>query len=397
MFHNFGPLYSFTLRSKLRSKAFLISTILTILFILGFTNIDRLLANFEDTDQAQAILVTENNELTTLMQSLGYEDIESAAISESEARTGLDNGDYEIVAFIEGDSARVLSERPEPDFTTVLQTALREIRNAELIETSNIDPAVLAALNEPVTVEESYLGRGGENSDELFSSFAFVYVMLMLLYVSIITYGSMISTEVTTEKSSRVMELIISTTHPVTHMLAKISAIGTLALLQIAIFLGFGYFSARSNEMAQSVIDNAGNVRAVVYLLTFFTLGYLLYAAMFAVLGSLVSRVEESQQMTMPVIMLLVAGFLAAMFGLNNPEAPIVTILSYVPFFTPMLMFLRVMLVDVPVWEVALSIGIMIATIGVILWVGSKFYRGGVLFYGNNAIKQWRQILQNRQ
>lgn len=397
MFHNFGPLYSFTLRSKLRSKAFLISTLLTILFIFGFTNIDRLLANFEDTDQAQAILVTENNELTTLMQSLGYEDIESAAISESEARTGLDNGDYEIVAFIEGDSARVLSERPEPDFTTVLQTALREVRNAELIETSNIDPAVLAVLNEPVTVEESYLGRGGENSDELFSSFAFVYVMLMLLYVSIITYGSMISTEVTTEKSSRVMELIISTTHPVTHMLAKISAIGTLALLQIAIFLGFGYFSARSNEMAQSVIDNAGNVRAVVYLLTFFTLGYLLYAAMFAVLGSLVSRVEESQQMTMPVIMLLVAGFLAAMFGLNNPEAPIVTILSYVPFFTPMLMFLRVMLVDVPVWEVALSIGIMIATIGVILWVGSKFYRGGVLFYGNNAIKQWRQILQNRQ
>lgn len=397
MFHNFGPLYSFTLRSKLRSKAFLISTLLTILFIFGFTNIDRLLANFEDTDQAQAILVTDNNELTTLMQSLGYEDIESSAITESEARAGLDNGDYEIVAFIEGDSARVLSERPEPDFTTVLQTALREVRNAELIEASNIDPTVLAALNEPVTVEESYLGRGGENSDELFSSFAFVYVMLMLLYISIITYGSMISTEVTTEKSSRVMELIISTTHPVTHMLAKISAIGTLALLQIAIFLGFGYFSARSNEMAQSVIDNAGNVRAVVYLLTFFTLGYLLYAAMFAVLGSLVSRVEESQQMTMPVIMLLVAGFLAAMFGLNNPEAPIVTILSYVPFFTPMLMFLRVMLVDVPVWEVALSIGIMIATIGVILWVGSKFYRGGVLFYGNNAIKQWRQILQNRQ
>ncbi|TCI63915.1 ABC transporter permease [Exiguobacterium sp. SH3S1] len=397
MFHNFKPLYAFTLRSKLRSKAFLISTILTIVFILGFTNIDRLLANFEDTDQGQALLVTQNAELTEIMQSLGYEGVESADITEAEARVGLDNGDYEIVAFTDGASARVLSDRPEPDFTTLLQTALREVRNAELIETSNIDPTVLAALNEPVPIEESYLGRGGENSEELFSSFAFVYIMLMLLYVSIITYGSMISTEVTTEKSSRVMELIISTTHPVTHMLAKISAIGTLALLQIGIFLGFGYFSARSNEMAQSVIDNAGNARAVIYLLTFFTLGYLLYAAMFAVLGSLVSRVEESQQMTMPVIMLLVAGFLAAMFGLNNPDAQIVTILSFVPFFTPMLMFLRVMLVDVPVWEVALSIGIMLGSIGVILWVGSKFYRGGVLFYGNNAIKQWRQILQNRQ
>ena len=221
--------------------------------------------------------------------------------------------------------------------------------------------------------------------------------MLMLLYISIITYGSMISTEVTTEKSSRVMELIISTTHPVTHMLAKVTAIGTLALIQIGIFLGFGYVSASGSELATTVIENAGNARAVIYLLVFFLLGYLLYASLFAVLGSLVSRVEESQQMVMPVIMLLVAAFLVAMFGLNNPDATIVTILSFVPFFTPMLMFLRVMLVDVAVWEVALSIGLLIGTIGITLWIGSKFYRGGVLFYGTNAIKQWRQILQNRQ
>ena len=221
--------------------------------------------------------------------------------------------------------------------------------------------------------------------------------MLMLLYISIITYGSMISTEVTTEKSSRVMELIISTTHPVTHMLAKVTAIGTLALIQIGIFLGFGYVSASGSELATTVIENAGNARAVIYLLVFFLLGYLLYASLFAVLGSLVSRVEESQQMVMPVIMLLVAAFLVAMFGLNNPDATIVTILSFVPFFAPMLMFLRVMLVDVAVWEVALSIGLLIGTIGVTLWIGSKFYRGGVLFYGTNAIKQWRQILQNRQ
>lgn len=198
MFHNFGPLYSFTLRSKLRSKAFLISTLLTILFIFGFTNIDRILSNFADTDSGEALLVTENVELVTVMQSLGYESVEAANVTEDEARAGLDNGDYEVVAFIDGYSARVLSERPETEFTTLLQTALREVRNAELIDSANVDPAVIAALNEPIPVEESYLGRGGENSDELFSSFAFVYVMLMLLYVSIITYGSMISTEVTT-------------------------------------------------------------------------------------------------------------------------------------------------------------------------------------------------------
>ena len=397
MFHNFGPLYAFTLKSRIRSKAFVISTALTILFIFGFTNIDRIMSSFEDSEQASALVVTENTALVDTMQSLGYEDVSTSDITEEEARAGINDGEYGVVAFVDGYDARVISERPEQEFTTILQTSLQQLRNAELIESADVDPAVITALSEPIQLDESYLGRGGENSDELLSSSALVYVMLMLLYISIITYGSMISTEVTTEKSSRVMELIISTTHPVTHMLAKVSAIGTLALIQIGIFLGFGYVSASGSELATTVIENAGNARAVIYLLVFFLLGYLLYASLFAVLGSLVSRVEESQQMVMPVIMLLVAAFLVAMFGLNNPDATIVTILSFVPFFAPMLMFLRVMLVDVAVWEVALSIGLLIGTIGVTLWIGSKFYRGGVLFYGTNAIKQWRQILQNRQ
>jgi ABC-2 type transport system permease protein len=355
------------------------------------------MSTFEDSEQASALVVSENTELVDTMKSLGYEDVASSEITEEEARTGINDGEYGVVAFVDGYDARVISERPEQEFTTLLQTSLQQLRNAELIESSDVDPAVIAALSEPIQLDESYLGRGGENSDELLSSSALVYVMLMLLYISIITYGSMISTEVTTEKSSRVMELIISTTHPVTHMLAKVTAIGTLALIQIGIFLGVGYVSASGSELATTVIENAGNARAVIYLLVFFLLGYLLYASLFAVLGSLVSRVEESQQMVMPVIMLLVAAFLVAMFGLNNPDATIVTILSFVPFFAPMLMFLRVMLVDVAVWEVALSIGLLIGTIGVTLWIGSKFYRGGVLFYGTNAIKQWRQILQNRQ
>lgn len=397
MFHNFGPLYAFTLKSRIRSKAFVISTALTILFIFGFTNIDRIMSSFEDSEQASALVVTENTALVDTMQSLGYEDVATSDITEEEARAGINDGAYGVVAFVDGYDARVISERPEQEFTTILQTSLQQLRNAELIESADVDPAVITALSEPIQLDESYLGRGGENSDELLSSSALVYVMLMLLYISIITYGSMISTEVTTEKSSRVMELIISTTHPVTHMLAKVTAIGTLALIQIGIFLGFGYVSASGSELATTVIENAGNARAVIYLLVFFLLGYLLYASLFAVLGSLVSRVEESQQMVMPVIMLLVAAFLVAMFGLNNPDATIVTILSFVPFFAPMLMFLRVMLVDVAVWEVALSIGLLIGTIGVTLWIGSKFYRGGVLFYGTNAIKQWRQILQNRQ
>ena len=397
MLHNFRPLYTFTLKSRIRSKAFVVSTVLTLLFIFAFTNADKIFSVFEDSEQASAVVVTDNPNVVGTLQALGYEDVSSRDLSEAAARDEINNGEVDVVAFIEGYEVRVISERPETEFTTMLQTALLQLRNTELIETSNVDPTVIAALNEPIQVDESYLGRGGENSDELSSASALVYAMLMLLYISIITYGQMIATEVTTEKSSRVMELIISTTHPITHMLAKITAIGTLAIFQIGFFLGFGYVSASGSDLAKSVIENAGNTRAVAYLLIFFLLGYLLYASLFAVLGSLVSRVEEAQQMIMPVVMLLVVAFFVAIFGLNNPDATIVTVLSFVPFFAPMLMFLRVMLVDVAVWEVALSIGLLIGTIGLTLWIGSKFYRGGVLFYGTNAIKQWRQILQNRQ
>ncbi|WP_214825469.1 ABC transporter permease [Exiguobacterium algae] len=397
MLHNFRPLYTFTLKSRIRSKAFVVSTVLTLLFIFAFTNADKIFSVFEDSEQASAVVVTDNPDVVGTLQAIGYEDVTSRDLSEAAARDEINNGEVDVVAFIDEYAVRVISERPETEFTTMLQTALLQLRNTELIETSNVDPTVIAALNEPIQLDESYLGRGGENSDELSSASALVYAMLMLLYISIITYGQMIATEVTTEKSSRVMELIISTTHPITHMLAKITAIGTLAIFQIGFFLGFGYVSASGSELATSVIENAGNTRAVAYMLIFFLLGYLLYASLFAVLGSLVSRVEEAQQMIMPVVMLLVVAFFVAIFGLNNPDATIVTVLSFVPFFAPMLMFLRVMLVDVAVWEVALSIGLLVGTIGLTLWIGSKFYRGGVLFYGTNAIKQWRQILQNRQ
>ena len=187
MFHNFGPLYAFTLKSRIRSKAFLISTALTILSIFGFTNIDRIMSTFEDSEQASALVVSENTELVDTMKSLGYEDVASSDITEEEARTGINDGEYGVVAFVDGYDARVISERPEQEFTTLLQTSLQQLRNAELIESSDVDPAVIAALSEPIQLDESYLGRGGENSDELLSSSALVYVMLMLLYISIIT------------------------------------------------------------------------------------------------------------------------------------------------------------------------------------------------------------------
>src|SRR5699024_952245 len=122
-----------------------------------------------------------------------------------------------------------------------------------------------------------------------------------------------------------------------------------------------------------------------IYAVVFFLLGYLLYATLAAMLGSLVSRVEDVQQLILPMTFLIMIAFFIAMFGLNMPESKLVVISSYIPFFSPMLMFLRVGMVDVPVWEVALSIGILVASIIVLAILGAKVYKGGVLMYGRTS------------
>src|SRR5699024_7301213 len=113
--------------------------------------------------------------------------------------------------------------------------------------------------------------------------------------------------------------------------------------------------------------------------------GYLLYATLAAMLGSLVSRIEDVQQFMTPMIFLIAIAFFIAVFGLNMPQSTFVTVSSYIPFFSPMLMFLRVGMLDIPVWEVALSIALLIGTIVILALVGARVYKGGVLMYGKSS------------
>lgn len=127
----------------------------------------------------------------------------------------------------------------------------------------------------------------------------------------------------------------------------------------------------------------------------FTLLGYLLYATLAACLGSIVSRGEDVQQVAAPMMLLIVAAFMLAMFGLSNPSAIYITVASFFPFFTPMLMFLRVGMLDVPFWEVGLSIAILLASIAVLAVFGSRVYKGGVLMYGSSkSLKNIKRALQ---
>lgn len=399
MNRKFLTLYRFNLLQKLRAKSFLISTVLMVLFLVGFGNIERILDWFSGDDPKVALVSELSTDLRPALKKAGVtSDITTKDYTIAQARKAVDRGTFDAVAIVQDSyDVTLVSASPESELQTQVATVVKQVRDQAVITDAEIDPNVLASLAEPVPVKQELTSTGGKSEDELFAASALVYVLLFLMYFTIAIYGGMIVTEIANEKSSRVMELLISAASPIQHMLAKILSIATVSLVQLSILVGVGYYSAQNSSLFDQLSLDSLSARTIIYLFVFFLLGYFLYATLLAALGSLVSRVEDAQQVTLPVILLIVAAFLISMFSLNAPTNQAVVVLSFVPFFTPMVMFLRVMLTDVPLWQVSISLILMLISISLALFVGTKFYRGGVLFYGSNPLKQLRRILSGRR
>lgn len=285
----------------------------------------------------------------------------------------------------------------------LLKQALTQTKTAVETAKLGISAEKVSSLYTPPEVSKDALEKGAKSEEELGQVMGLVYIMLFVIYFSVIMYASMIAMEVATEKSSRVMEILISSMPPIQQMFAKLFGIALVGITQFAVLIAAGYLSLKLNPQndASSPISVFLNftdvpVSTIVYAVIFYLLGYFLYATLAAFLGSVVSRIEDVQQTIQPMVFLVVAGFMIAMFGIGNPDAGFITVTSYIPFFTPMIMFLRVGMLDIPFWQAAAGITLTLVTIVIFAAVGAKIYKGGVLIYGNasgfKAIKQALRI-----
>jgi len=409
--NKFWTVLGHTYFSKLKSKAFIISTIITLVFIAAVANIQSIIDLFSGGDKTdQVIVIDESDEIFTPLQSSVAqvdENIELILYEKSveEGKTAVQGEEYEalIVLNMEDNVPTATYYENKASGSSVemtLEQQLQQIKTAIATEQAGIDEATLAAIYEEVQFEKIALDEATKTDEELNQARGIVYIMLFVLYMAVIIYGQMIAMDVATEKSSRVMEILISSASPVTHMFAKIIGIALLGLTQIVLFfiVGYSLISTKVNTLSGEIFEVFGFTQASIsiylYAILFFILGYFLYATIAAMLGSLVSRVEDVQQLIMPMIMLIVIAFIIAMVGLGIPEAKFMTITSFIPFFTPMIMFLRVGMLDVPIWEVIVSVGLLIGTIILLAILGARIYRGGVLMYGpSRSLKDFRKAL----
>ncbi|MBL5873175.1 ABC transporter permease [Bacillus sporothermodurans] len=411
--NRFGIMLGHAYMSKLKSKSFIITTVIMLIGVLILGNMNRIIDLFSggDTKDKIAVIDESSTVFDPLQQQLKSinKDIQLIKVDKSEAdlQKAVNNKKYKAYLIISLDQSKLpKAVYKAPTLTNTelsgqLAQALQTVKASMAAAQLNLSADKLALLNSPVAFKEVSLENNAKSAEELAQARGLVYILLFAIYFSVIFYASMVGMEIATEKASRVMEILISSASPTQQMFAKIIGGALLGLTQMAFLLAVAYFTIKQNlgEMEGGFFEFFGfsDIKAstIIYAIVFFLLGYLLFATLAAFLGSLVSRIEDAQQMMMPMTFIVKIGFFIAMSGLNNPSAGFVTVTSYIPFFTPMIMFLRVGMLDLPLWVGLSGVAVLIISIIIMAIIGARIYRGGVLMYGkSNSLKNIKKALQ---
>lgn len=268
--------------------------------------------------------------------------------------------------------------------TEIADTVLGNVYQVHAMIEGGMPPEQASdVLNVTIQGETESLGK-----DQI-RNFFYTYIMIFALYMVILLYGQMVATNVATEKSSRAMELLITSAKPVSMMFGKVLSSCLAGFLQLAAVFGSAILFYNLNKaqwgdnmIVASLFDMP--VILFVYMLVFFVLGFLMYAFMFGAVGSTASKLEDINTSVLPITLLFVAGFLVVMFSMSSGDVDsvLMRICSYVPFTSPMAMFTRIAMSTVPMYEIVISIAVLILSVVAVGVISAKIYRVGVLLYG---------------
>lgn len=286
------------------------------------------------------------------------------------------------------------------DFTAVsyLKDSYRNaVRNAKLTS-RGIDPNVVSNVESGVHVETMKLEAGTEKKDSGSTGVVMAFITAFILYMTMILYGTIIMNSVIEEKSSRVIELIASSVRPFQLLVGKVLGVAGAGLIQIGVWaimlvllttLGL---TAASAMLGQDVLPSISPF-LFLYMILFFILGFLIYATLYAAIGSTAESASDVQQVSMPVVMLLVVPFVLLQGVIQSPSSTKSVVLSLVPFFSPILMLARIFTETPPWWQIVLAVALMIGTFFGCLWLAARIYRVGILMYGKkfklSEIAKW--------
>ena len=394
---------------RVRTKAFWISTLLVPLFLGAVMILPAYLAArgggeftiavvdetgrfFEPVnDEVQRLLSGDDEKLTiSLLEQDPGADVEATRERlkrEVQAKT------FDGVLVL----PRTLPDEGQPEYVapnvsafkliTVLERSVNNVTVADRLTGAGLDPDNVRELTRRPGLSTLKLGKGGEETEDQGQSFILAYVFMMIIYVTVLMYGIYVMRGVLEEKASHVVEVIISTVKPFELMLGKILGIGAVGLTQFLIWSVLMAVISAPGAVAAIGISGielpAVPAQLLFFFVVYFVLGFLLYGTLYAGIGAAFDTEQEAQNFQGVVTMFLIVPLVLMMQILNQPDGTLAVVLSLVPFFTPMLMFLRMTLTEVPAIQLVASVVLMVGAILACTWIVAKVYRVGILMHGS--------------
>jgi ABC-2 type transport system permease protein len=281
-----------------------------------------------------------------------------------------------------------------------LEDALNEAVRSQRLADANISEQRLEELSRPVNFDTKGLDeKGAETNSE--AVWIASFLIAIMIYITLAIYGQAIMGAVVEEKETRIAEILFSSATPFTLMMGKLVGVGLAGLTQLGIWVvsatAIISFVALQTDLT-AAIGSLPTITPlmIVYFLIFFLLGFFIYASIFALIGSMVTTVQEGGQFAFPPIMIMLIGFYFSFAVVRDPNSSLSFWVSIAPFFAPITMPVRILSEMPPFWQIALSFAINAAAIAALIWLASRVYRVGMLMYGKRATipEVWKWIRQ---
>jgi ABC-2 type transport system permease protein len=266
---------------------------------------------------------------------------------------------------------------------TRIQGALSNVVIARRLADAGMDYSSVSEMVKRVDLDTKMLKEGKEREGSFDLLYLSSFIFIMMLYMTILLWGVAVQRSIIEEKNNRVIEVLLSSLRAGDLMGGKILGVGSVGLTQYAIWAAFAAFLS-GYGMSLGLFSNLSVFTAttLVFFIVYYLLGFLFYSTLFAAIGSVCNTDQEAQQLQTPVVMCLVFTILIPVAVIQNPDGTFATVVSMIPFFAPIVMFMRINILTPPAWQIALSILILLGSIYISGKIAAKIFRTGILMYG---------------
>jgi len=362
---------------RLRSRAFQVGTAVQLVSIVIALVIAAVTGGGEDTKKV-ALAGEASAAYAAPLRATGPAldaKVETTVVADRAAAVkAVRDGDADA-AVVDGREV-VVDDDPGDTLAAAIQSVRRELALRDALDRAGVPPAELRAALAPAPLTVAVLDPG---TSDLSTRQGIAFIAILLLYIAIFTYGLWVAGGIVEEKSSRVIEVVLSAIRPRELLAGKIAGLGLLGLGQFALVIAVGLVGGTLLDTVDLPHVTAGWVALVVL---WFLLGYALYACVYAVAGAIVSRQEDLQSSTGALNMVVVAAYVLSFVALQTPDGALMTLLSFLPPSAPMAMPARWLVTDVPAWQLALSIALTLVAIAALVRLATVVYSRAALRMG---------------